>query len=176
MTRPGHRPDNPDNVVDDNPVYDDAPAVTGADIVRTRPEPVPDNPSDGVRVEYRATVPRGLIGAAFVEALAAIDQARGDPYGPAATGVEPCTASWAGSAAGPACCWRAASHNAAETAEHGFVLHTGITLDGVRHRWSDSDDDARPHRPGHPPDTSGPGAPTPITTSTDTGTPEDPST
>ena len=92
MTRPGHGPDNPDNGVDDSPdmplLYDDDPAVTGADIVRTRPEPIADNAPNGVRVEYRATVPRGLIGAAFAEALAAIDQARGDPYGPSATGVE----------------------------------------------------------------------------------------
>ncbi|MEC3995217.1 hypothetical protein VSR01_17410 [Actinacidiphila sp. DG2A-62] len=51
---------------------DCGPLPTRADTVRTRPDSeCPDTPG-GVRVEYRARVPRHLMGAAFAEGLAAV--------------------------------------------------------------------------------------------------------
>jgi hypothetical protein len=48
---------------------DCGPLPTSTDTARTRPDTdVPDT-SGGVRVEYRARVPRHLMGAAFAEAL-----------------------------------------------------------------------------------------------------------
>ncbi|MFZ3595104.1 hypothetical protein [Streptomyces sp. BH104] len=67
MNCPGQRPDCPDTPHGDA----DNDAVTGADTVRTPSESVPD----GVRVEYRARVPRHLLGAALAE----IDRARNGP-------------------------------------------------------------------------------------------------
>jgi hypothetical protein len=48
----------------------------GQDTVRpdTPPADTPGHPSGGVRVEYRATVPRHLLGAAVAEALGAIER------------------------------------------------------------------------------------------------------
>ncbi|MFD3844759.1 hypothetical protein ACFWVB_02565 [Streptomyces microflavus] len=57
---------------------DCGPLPTRADAVRTRPDtPRPDTP-DGVRIEYRATVPRSLVAAAFLEGLAEISRATTD--------------------------------------------------------------------------------------------------
>lgn len=54
------------------PVDEDAQLVTRADTARTRPDGVAADASGGVRVEYRARVPRHLAGAAIAEALGAI--------------------------------------------------------------------------------------------------------
>jgi hypothetical protein len=80
MSSTDPRPDTPDSVrtavggvvrtpLDIGEAHDCGPLPTRADTVRTRPDDLcPDTP-DGVRVEYRARVPRHLVPAAFAEAL-----------------------------------------------------------------------------------------------------------
>ncbi|MGW5930528.1 hypothetical protein ACWF2L_30500 [Streptomyces anulatus] len=50
-------------------IIDCGPLPTSTDTARTRPDTDPPDTSGGVRVEYRARVPRHLMGAAFAEAL-----------------------------------------------------------------------------------------------------------
>ncbi|MER8090714.1 hypothetical protein ABTZ57_37975 [Streptomyces sp. NPDC094048] len=54
---------------------DCGPVPTRTDTARTRPDTDTADTGPGVRVEYRATVPRHLVGAALAEALHAIDRA-----------------------------------------------------------------------------------------------------
>ncbi|MFI2434717.1 hypothetical protein [Streptomyces sp. NPDC018693] len=126
------------------------PSTTSTDSVRTHPDPdAPDTSGRGVRIEYRARVPRHLAPAALAEAFQAIADARAtqeDPAGPAPDGVPRCTATWDGpQQGGPARCWRAASHNDDERRALDIPLHTGRNSTGTRYRWSDSDDGAHPH-------------------------------
>lgn len=59
-------------------VIDCGPPPTRPDTIRTRPDTTcPDSP-DGVRIEYRATVPRHLVIAALAEASGAISQTTQD--------------------------------------------------------------------------------------------------
>ncbi|MFF4900513.1 hypothetical protein [Streptomyces sp. NPDC001068] len=52
---------------------DTGPASTSTDTVPGQPDTdTPDTPDTGVRIEYRARVPRRLLGAALLEAFAAI--------------------------------------------------------------------------------------------------------
>ncbi|MFZ4266551.1 hypothetical protein [Streptomyces arboris] len=73
MTTPGQRPDVDGgrarmlSAVDVTP--DRAPLPTRADTIRTRPDTDPTDVSGGVRIAYRARVPRHLMGAAVAEAL-----------------------------------------------------------------------------------------------------------
>jgi hypothetical protein len=76
MTAPGQRPDRTGGHVrtglDIGETVDCGPLPTRTDSVRTTPDSErPDTPG-GVRVEYRARVPRRLVGAAFAEGLAAV--------------------------------------------------------------------------------------------------------
>ncbi|MET9321933.1 hypothetical protein ABZX75_17325 [Streptomyces sp. NPDC003038] len=90
MTGPGQSPDtsegSPDNrggTVRTSPVVGETTECgslpTSADTVRTPPDTNPADSPDGVRVEYRARVPRRLLGAAFAEAFAAIAAAHEPP-------------------------------------------------------------------------------------------------
>lgn len=101
MTAPGQCPDGgPDGCPDTRTstggrvrttplggeVVQDEPPRTRADTVRTTPDnPRPDNPG-GVRIEYRARVPRRLLGAALAEAFGIIARETGQP-GPTADTV-----------------------------------------------------------------------------------------
>lgn len=128
------------------------PSTTSTDTVRTHPDPdAPDASGQGVRIEYRARVPRHLAPAAPAEAFQAITDARADqedPAGPAPDGVPRCTATWDSPLhGGPGRCWRAASHNDDERRAFDAPLHTGRNSTGTRYQWSDSDDGAHPHLP-----------------------------
>lgn len=94
MTAPGQCPDNgPDERPDTRTpvgghvrttrlageVVQDGPSPTRQDTVRTTPDnPRPDT-FGGVRIEYRASVPRRLLGAAMAEAFGIIARETGQP-------------------------------------------------------------------------------------------------
>ncbi|MFD9422229.1 MULTISPECIES: hypothetical protein [unclassified Streptomyces] len=83
MTGPDSAPTCPDTVRDNlrttrtpAPRQEHAPAPTSADTARTRPDNPGEDSPDSVRVEYRARVPRRLLGAAIADAFGTIERAK----------------------------------------------------------------------------------------------------